>query len=79
MKTTRTKIKIIEVNFFGKNTGTYDYNAKVRYAKNGKSYIAHIYVSYLIKKVIVSYNQPKECKVFNGLEEATAKFLNIIK
>ena len=45
------------------------FNAKVRYTKNGKSYLACIYLDYSKKEVYFG-KQPKECKVLHGLDYA---------
>lgn len=42
------------------------FNAKVRYTKNGKRYLACIYLDYSRKEVYFT-KQPKECKVLHGL------------
>lgn len=45
------------------------FNAKVKYTKNGKRYLACIYLDYSRREVYFG-KQPKECKVLQGLEYA---------
>lgn len=63
-------ISIIESNYFG-HTETNDFNAKVLYSKNGKTYLAHVFIDFFNKKVhTFKVKQPKECKILKGFSEA---------
>ena len=75
MKTLTTKkqtITIETLNYFG-DLDSADYNAKVLYRKNGKLYLANIYLDFFWKKVCFP-KQPKECKVLVGLENAIKQY-----
>jgi len=63
-----TLITINTVNYFGEISGE-NYNAKVIYNKNGKQYLAQIYIDFFNKRVYVPKKQAKECKVLVGLEQ----------
>ena len=63
-----TQINILNLNYFGELEGE-NFNAKVVYTKNGKSFHACIYLDYFWKDVYFP-KQPKECKVLSGLEQA---------
>jgi hypothetical protein len=65
-------ITIETLNYFA-DLNSADYNGKVLYKKNGKSYLAHIYLDFFWKKVYFP-KQPKECKVLVGLEQAINKY-----
>ena len=71
-------IEIISVNFFGdttdKRSPVYgkDWNTKVHYRKNGKSYLATVYIDYFNGYVFI-YKQPKGYKALKGLELAIKK------
>jgi hypothetical protein len=64
MKSTITISEIIYLNVEDDS-----YNAKVRYAKNGKNYVACVYLDYFWKEVYFP-KQPKYFKVLNGLDYA---------
>ena len=59
-------IKIEKVNYFGQETGTDDFNAKALYTKNGKLYLAHIYIDFFNKRVHEGRNNPREHKALVG-------------
>lgn len=63
-----SQITILNINYFGELEGE-NFNAKVRYTKNGKRYLACIYLDYFWKEVYFP-KQPKECKVLAGLDQA---------
>ena len=63
-----TTITIEKVNYLG-DLEDRNYNAKVMYTKNGKSYLAHVDIDYFNKRVHIP-NQPKECKILSGFEAA---------
>jgi extradiol dioxygenase family protein len=64
-----TAIKIEKVNYFGSDvTGSYEWNAKVLYTRNGKLYHAMIDIDYFGNEVYINTKiQAKECKVYSGL------------
>lgn len=59
-------IQIVQLNYFSSLQSNNDYNGKVLYSKNGKLYLAHVYVDFF-NKSIYNAKQPKECKVLGGL------------
>ena len=63
-------IKIEQLNYFGQSTNSRDFNAKVLYRKNGKLYLAHIWVCFFNRAIYIANQQPKECKVLAGLGTA---------
>ena len=63
-----TQISIQTLNYFGELEGE-NFNAKVRYTKNGKSYVACIYLDFFWKKVYFP-KQIKGYKVLSGLDYA---------
>ena len=65
MKT--SKITIDTLNYFGEIEGN-NFNTKVLYTKNGKRYLAHVYIDYFNKRVYIP-KQAKECKVLAGFEQ----------
>lgn len=67
---TKEEVEIEKVNYFGESTKSNDFNAKCLYRKNGKLYLAHIYIDFFNKHVYTSKNQPKECKVLKGFSNA---------
>lgn len=72
-----TSITIEFVNYFGSKSYD-DFNAKVLYKKNNKSYLAHVYIDWFNKKVYTCKQyQAKECKVLKGLNEALKINLNL--
>jgi hypothetical protein len=67
-------IKIEKINYFGEETGSNDWNAKVLYYANGKLVHAQIYICFFRKEFHVSKKvQAKECKVYAGLVPALQK------
>lgn len=72
----KSNITISKLNYFGESTNSNDFNAKVLYYKNGKLRLAHVWVDFFNKHVYISKEQPKECKVLNGLESALNQFAN---
>lgn len=66
-----SSITIETVNYFG-NDKSRNFNAKVLYVKNGKTYLAHVDIDYFNKRVYIP-KQTKECKVLKGLEQAINK------
>lgn len=66
-----TNITIESFHYFG-HDNTRDFNSKVLYRKNGKLYLAHVYVCFFNKAVYFP-RQPKEGKVLKGLHEAIMK------
>ena len=67
-------ITIEEFNYFPGKTYSDDFNAKVLYRKNGKLYLAHVYVDFFNEHVHISLNQPKECKVLNGFIDVVNEY-----
>jgi len=63
-----TKITIETVNYFGHSEDR-NFNAKVLYSKNGKKYLAHVYIDFFNKRVYIP-KQAKECKILAGFEAA---------
>ena len=61
-------ITIEAVNYFGDSEDR-NFNAKVIYTKNGKSYLAHIDIDFFNRRVHIP-KQPKECKVLAGFDAA---------
>lgn len=58
------KATIEKINYFGNETNSDDYNAKVLYRDTkGKLCLAHIYVCFFGKHIYISKNQPTEAKV----------------
>jgi hypothetical protein len=74
MKIQANTVKIEKVNYFGEATNTQDFNAKVIYRKNGRSYIAHIFVDFFNKRVHEGRNNPKEHKAVQGFMKAINEF-----
>jgi hypothetical protein len=70
----KASIKIEKVNYFGEKTGTQDFNAKVLYYKNGKMYLAHVFVDFFNKRVHEGRNNPKEHKALSGFMQAINDF-----
>ena len=67
-------IKIEKINYFGEETGSNDWNAKVLYYANGKLVHAQIYICFFRQEFYVSKKaQSKECKVYGGLISALNK------
>ena len=67
-------IKIEKINYFGQETGSDDWNAKVLYRYNGKLVVALVYICFFRKEFYVSKKiQHKECKVYSGLVQALQK------
>lgn len=64
----KAEISINKVNYFGNLTNN-NYNAKVLYAKNGKTYLAHVYIDFF-NKSISTPKQPKECKILSGFSNS---------
>jgi hypothetical protein len=64
-------ITIEKINYFGDSDK--DFNAKVLYRKYGKLYHATLYIDYFNRRFHIP-NQPKECKVLTGLEQAVFKY-----
>ena len=69
-----TQIKITGFNYIGQQEVFVDYNAKVAYRKNGRSYIMYVWVDFNLKKCFVSKAQPREAKVLKGAIEAVTKY-----
>lgn len=70
----KVNIEITKVYYHGEKTGTDDFNAKVLYKKNGKTYLAHVYVDFFNRYIHEGANQPKECKVLHGLMTAVNQY-----
>lgn len=68
------QVTIETVNYFGQESNSNDFNAKCLYRKNGKLHLAHIYIDFFNKRVYISKNQPKECKILSGLYCAVNAF-----
>ncbi len=62
------KITIEQVNYFGISSDR-NFNAKVLYRKNSKLYLAHVWIDFFHKRVLIP-KQPKECKILAGFEQA---------
>ena len=69
-----TSIQIEKINYFGQSTNSDDYNAKCLYRKYGKLYLLHVYIDHFNREVFISNNQPKECKVLQGIKKAVNEF-----
>jgi len=69
-----THVTIKSVHYFGEATGTEDFNAKMIYVKNGKQYLAHIYVSYFSLMINEGKNNPKEHTMLKGALKAVNEF-----
>ena len=67
---------IEKINYFGRESESDEWNAKVRYTKNGKSAYAIIYIDYFNKRVFIPKKQPKTAKALVGLQQAINKELN---
>lgn len=72
----KNAITISEIIYLGELEGE-SFNAKVRYTKNGKRYIACIYLDYYWKNVYFP-KQPKYFKVLHGLDHAIKLEKNFI-
>jgi len=69
-----TTIKIEKINYFGVETGSNDWNAKVLYYANGKLVVAQVYICFFRKEFYANKKkQAKECKVYSGLLQALQK------
>jgi hypothetical protein len=64
----KSTIQISEIIYFGEMQGE-KFNAKVRYTKKDKSYVACVYLDYFWKEVYFP-KQPKYFKVLHGLDYA---------
>ena len=65
---TTQAITIENLNYLG-NDFDRNFNAKVLYRKNGKLYLAHVYIDFFNKRVHIP-KQPKECKILKGFQDA---------
>lgn len=65
----KTQITIISMTYSAELEEG-DWNAKVRYTKGGKRYLALFYLDLPNREVYFPKNQPKECKVLQGLDYA---------
>ena len=63
--------KIEKINYFGNETGSDEWNAKVLYrTTNGKLHVAQVYVCFWSRTFYIAKNQPSECKVTPSLGRA---------
>ena len=76
--TKSNKIIIEKINYFGKETESDEYNAKVLYKKGNKLYLAIVWIDYFWKRVYIP-KQRKYEKALVGLEEALVNELNLQK
>jgi hypothetical protein len=82
-KNNNTMKAIIEkINYFGNETNSDDYNAKVLYRDTkGNLFLAHIYVCFFSKEIYISKHQPKEAKAKPFLQkllnQQVTSFFNI--
>lgn len=64
----KSTIQITEFIYLGESEGQ-NFNSTVCYTKNGKNYLARIYLDYFWKEVYFP-KQPKYFKVLHGLDYA---------
>ena len=62
-------IKIIETNYFSELNST-EWNCKVVYSKNGKTYVGCYYNDSFNKSIFFPQKQQKGCKALKGLDLA---------
>jgi len=73
----KNSIIITSYNYFG-DMPTQEFNARVLYAKNGKTYLCDVYVDYFNKRVYTNKKQKLECgKVLKGLDSALLNYLGL--
>jgi hypothetical protein len=65
----KNAIQILYINYFAENNESENWNAKVRYTKNGKRYLAIVYLDYANREVYFP-KYPKDSKVLKGLDYA---------
>ena len=70
-----SKVTIEKINYFGQETDSEEWNAKVLYRKGNKGYYAIIYIDYFNRRVYIP-KQPKGAKALVGLQQALDKELN---
>ena len=63
-------IKIIDFNFFGKETGSNEWNSKVVYQKNGKTYVAQLFMESFRREFFAPRTQEKGHKLLAGVLDA---------
>ena len=64
-----SKVEILDFNYFGQDSGSYDWNAKVVYGKYGKTRTAKVFIDHFNKEI---YKGPedKNHKCLKGVVEA---------
>lgn len=69
-------IEIISFKYFGEDSESTEWNARVVYKKNNKSYNCILFVDYYKKELFIPKKiQFNECKVLSGIEQAIKIFL----
>lgn len=67
-------IKIEKINYFGKETNSTEWNAKVLYKRNGQLHHAMIFICFFSREIYINKKiQAPECKVYEGLLSALKK------
>ena len=67
-------IKIEKINYFGEETNSNEWNAKVLYTRNGQLHHAMIFICFFSREIYINKKiQATECKVYEGLLSALIK------
>lgn len=61
---------IEKINYFGEETNSNEWNAKVLYRRNGTLHHCLLYVCFFRNEFYIPKNQHKECKVYQSLYKA---------
>ena len=67
-------ITVEAVNYFPSRNTYSDWNSKMLYRKYGKLYLCHVYVCFFSRSVYIPRQQPKECTVLKGAQQALELF-----
>ena len=65
----KNAVEIIAINIFSELNNS-DWNGKVTYNKNGKTYVGCFYQDSFWKKIDYPTKQQKGCKILKGVHEA---------
>lgn len=67
-------LKIEKVKYFGNETNSKEWNAKVLYNRNGQLHHAMIFICFFSNEIYINKKiQAPECKVYQGLLSALRK------